>query len=391
MKLSSKMKRIKPAATLAINTRAMELKAQGIPVISLAVGEPNFKTPQSACDAAKQAIDEGFTHYTQVGGIPELRKSAARYFKRIHGIDVGSENIIVSNGGKHCLYSLMQELLDPGDEVLIPVPYWTSYPEMVTLGEGTPVFVPSSIENNYKITPEDLEACLTPRTRAFIINSPSNPTGTCYTREELDTLIEWAINHKLIVISDEIYEQLVYAPAEMAGAAPWFVRFPEQVVIVNGLSKAYSMTGWRVGFTLASPELVNALDKMQSQICSNVCSIAQRAAVGALEGPQDSILVMREAFKRRRDMAFAEISTWPGVRCPKPDGAFYLFLDVSGCLDEECPDDVSLCKKLLEEGHVATVPGVAFGAPGCLRLSYAVSDEDLAEALRRMRSVLVKK
>ncbi|MBO4311648.1 MAG: pyridoxal phosphate-dependent aminotransferase [Desulfovibrionaceae bacterium] len=391
MKLSSRMSLIKPAATLAINSKALELKSQGIPVISLAVGEPDFDTPLYAREAAKKAIDAGFTHYTQVGGIPALRNAVANYIKRVHNIDgVTADNIIVSNGGKQGLYSLMQTLLDPGDEVLIPAPYWTSYPEMVVMNEGVPVPVPATFESGYKVTPADLEAHLTEKTRMLVINSPCNPTGACYNREEMDAILDWAVGHGLFIISDEMYEQLVYEPATLVSAAAWFLRYPEQIAIANGLSKAYAMTGWRVGFTVAAPQIIKAMTMVQSQMTSNICSIAQYASVAALEGPQDSISVMRNEFLRRRDMAYAEISTWQGVRCLKPDGAFYLFLDVSALLDEECPDDVAMCNKLLERGHVAAVPGAAFGAPGCLRLSYAVKDEVLTEALKRMRSILVK-
>ena len=390
MRLSSRMGLIKPSATLAINAKAMELKAKGVSVISLAVGEPDFDTPEFIREAAKKAIDEGFTRYTQVGGIPALRKAAANYFKKYHGVEAEAKNIIITNGGKQALYGIMQALLNPGDTVLIPSPYWVSYPEMATMAGATSIFVPTNIENDFKVTPDQLEASLTPDVRMLVINSPSNPSGACYSRQELDAIMEWAIGRGLFVVADEIYEQLVYAPAESASTATWWARYPEQVAIVNGLSKAYCMTGWRVGFALADAALIKAMDQMQGQVTSNVCSVAQRAALAALEGPDDSIIAMREAFKRRRDMVFAEVSTWPGVRCPKPDGSFYFFLDFTALLGPDCPDDNVMCTRLLEEAHVATVPGTAFGMPGCLRISYAVADETLAEALKRMRKVMVK-
>ena len=261
---------------------------------------------------------------------------------------------------------------------------------MATMAGATSKFDHTNIENDIKVTPDQLEASLTPDVRMLVINSPSNPSGACYSRQELDAIMEWAIGRGLFVVADEIYEQLVYAPAESASTATWWARYPEQVAIVNGLSKAYCMTGWRVGFALADAALIKAMDQMQGQVTSNVCSVAQRAALAALEGPDDSIIAMREAFKRRRDMVFAEVSTWPGVRCPKPDGSFYFFLDFTALLGPDCPDDNVMCTRLLEEAHVATVPGTAFGMPGCLRISYAVADETLAEALKRMRKVMVK-
>ena len=386
MQLAKRMSLIKPSATLTVNAKALELKTKGIPVISLAVGEPDFPTPENICAAAKKAIDEGFTRYTAVGGIPELRKAVADYYDKHQGMNVDAKNVIITNGGKQSLYALMQALLNPGDAVMVPAPYWVSYPEMATMAGASSVFVPSTVEKAFKITPNDLEACITPACRMIILNSPSNPAGVCYTREEMDGLLKWCFEHHLFVVSDEVYDQLVYSPAVSASAAPWFAHYPEQLAIVNAVSKAYSMTGWRVGYTIAAPALIKAMEQMQGQITSNTCSIAQKAALEALTGPQDSIPVMREAFCRRRDMCCAEISTWKGVKCPKPDGAFYLFLDMNDLPGGS--DDVALCAKILEEGHVATVPGTSFGAPGCLRISYATSDDVLREALHRMRTVL---
>lgn len=391
MQLARRMSVIKPSATLAVNAKALELKAKGVNVISLAVGEPDFPTPAHVCEAAKKAIDDGFTRYTQVPGIPELRAACAGYFTRVYGVDsVKPENIIVTNGGKQSLYSLFQVLLNPGDEVLVPGPYWVSYPEMVLMAEGVPVDVPSTIKTNFKVSVADLEAKRGPKTRMLILNSPSNPTGACYTQAEFDAIVEWAIGHGLFVLSDEIYDQLVYEPAKPVSAIKWWSKYPEQIAICNGVSKSFAMTGWRMGFAMTHPAIIKGMSEMQSQVCSNVCSIVQKAAVAALTGSFDSVNEMRAAFKRRRDMAVTEIRTWKGVGCPCPDGAFYLFLDVSACLDVACPDDLTLCARLLEEAHVAVVPGSSFGAPGCLRLSYAVADDVLMDALAKMKSVLVK-
>jgi len=386
MKLAERMSLIKPSATLAVNAKALELKARGIPVISLAVGEPDFPTPDNIRAAAKKAIDEGFTRYTPVGGTAELRRAVAAYFASRNNIELDAKNVIITNGGKQSLYAVMQALLNPGDEVLLPSPYWVSYPEMATMAGAVSVFVPSDADHAFKITPEDLERRRTPKTRMLILNSPSNPTGVCYSRAELDALLEWSFEHDVFVVSDEVYDQLVYAPAVAASVVPWFSRFPEKIAVINAVSKAYSMTGWRVGYTLAAPALIKAMDQMQGQVTSNVCSVSQKAALEALTGPQDSIPVMREAFRRRRDLCLAEIAGWKGVKCPKPDGAFYLFLDMKDVPGGS--DDVALCSKLLEEAHVATVPGTSFGAPGCLRISYSTADEVLVEALRRMREVL---
>lgn len=386
MQLAKRMSVIKPSATLAINAKALELKAQGVNVTSLAVGEPDFPTPAHVCEAAKKAIDDGFTKYTQVPGIPELRKACAGYFERVYGVEgIKQENIIATNGGKQSLYALFQALLNPGDEVLVPAPYWVSYPEMVVMAEGVSVDVPSSAEKGFKITVADLEAKISPRTRVLLLNSPSNPTGACYSPKEFDALMEWAIGRGLFVISDEIYDQLVYEPDVAVSAIHWWVRYPEQVAICNGLAKSFAMTGWRLGFTLACTDVIKAMSSMQSQVTANVCSIVQKAAVAALTGPFDSVVTMRAAFKRRRDMAVAEIATWSGIKCPTPGGAFYLFIDVSCLLGKEYADDIALCAMLLEKAHVAVVPGSSFGAPGCLRLSYAVADDVLMDALSRMK------
>ncbi len=388
MKLAKRLDLIKPSATLAIAAKAAKLQQQGVPVVNLALGEPDFATPQHICDAAKAAIDEGFTHYTAVPGIPELRKAIVNYYERLFGVRCAPETAIITNGGKHSLYGLLQTVLNPGDEVLIPAPYWVSHPELVMLAEATPISVPTSAATAYKVSPEQLEKYVTPKTRMLLLNSPSNPTGACYSQDELDAVVEWAIAKNLYVFCDEIYAQMVYDPIKPTSAVKWFERYPEQVGISNGLSKAFAMTGWRLGFTLAHPDIIKGISTLQSQMTSNICSIAQKAAVVALNGSFDSVETMCQAFKKRRDMALAEIATWPGVVCPKPDGAFYLFLDISSLLNEDCPDDFAFCNMLLEKAHVAVVPGSAFGAPGGFRISYALSEDELMRALKAIRAVL---
>ena len=390
MKLAERAAQIKPSATLSVSTKAMELRAKGKDILSLSVGEPDFPTPAHICKAAKEAIDAGFTRYTPVPGIPELRTAAARYFNKFYGTEAEAEHVIIGNGGKHCLYNLCQALLNPGDQVLIPAPYWVSYPAMVELAGAKPVVVPSTAENNFKIGVEDLERSRTPKTRLLFLNSPSNPTGVCYSRAELDAVAAWAVEHGVIVVSDEIYDQLVYKPAEAQSLAPWWSRHPELFVVVNGVAKTFAMTGWRVGYALGHPDLIKAMSRLQGQSTSNVCSISQKAAVAALTGPFGPVDEMRVAFERRRNLALEIISSWPGVVCPKPDGAVYLCPDVHERYSSACPDSTSLCTRLLDEAGVALVPGVAFGDDRCIRVSYAVSDETLTKALHKVAKILLK-
>jgi len=389
MRISQKLSRIKPSATLAISSKAMELRAQGREIISLSVGEPDFPTPKHIREAAKQAVDEGFTRYTQVPGIPELRQAVAGYFADHYGVNAGPEATIVTNGGKQSLYNILQALLDPGDKVLIPAPYWVSYPAMVQLADGEPVTVPATADNGFKITPDDLDRAWTPGVRAMILNSPSNPTGAHYTQLEMDALADWALSKDVFIIADEIYDQLVYSPATPASLAPFWKRHPEHVAVCNGLAKSFAMTGWRVGFTLAHPDLVKAMAKIQGQSTSNICSISQKAAVAALTGPVDEVNHMREAFARRRDLVLGMVTSWPGVVCPKPDGAFYVFPDVSALYTEAMPDSTATCAMLLEEAGVAAVPGAAFGDDRCVRFSYALDDQTLVTALEKVGQAIV--
>ncbi|MBU1003432.1 MAG: pyridoxal phosphate-dependent aminotransferase [Proteobacteria bacterium] len=389
MRTSNKLSKIKPSATLTISAKAMDLRAQGREIISLSVGEPDFGTPQHICDAAKAALDEGFTRYTQVPGIPELRQAVADYFNSYYGTKASLEATMVTNGGKQALYNIMQAFLNPGDKVLIPGPYWVSYPAMVRLADAEPVIVPAGADRGFKITVGDLDAAYTPDVKMLLLNSPSNPTGVQYTEAELFALAQWAVDRDVFVISDEIYDRLVFAPAEPVSLAPLWERHPEHVAVVNGLSKSFAMTGWRLGFVLAHPDLIKAMTKIQGQSTSNVNSITQKAALAALNGPREFMATMNEAFVRRRDKALEIVSSWPGVICPKPDGAFYLFPDVSALYTEKMPDSTTMCTVLLEEAGVAAVPGAAFGDDRCVRFSYALDDETLIAALNKVGAVIL--
>ncbi len=388
MKLADKFSLVKPSATLAINAKTLELKAQGKEIISLAVGEPDFNTPSHICDAAKAAIDAHFTRYTAVPGIMDLRKAAATYYNNEYGCNVLAENVVISNGGKQPLYNIMQAILNPGDEVLIPAPYWVSYPDMAALASAISVEVPASVEHSFKITPDVLEKYIGPKSRMLILNSPSNPTGAIYSQDEFDALMDVAIKKGLFVISDEIYDQLVYDGNKSCTAAHWFNKHPEQVAICNGVSKSYAMTGWRVGYSITCPALTKAIVNLQGQSTSNVCSIAQKAALAGLEGPKDFMQEMRTAFIARRDMSLKIIEGWSKAICPKPGGAFYLFVDVHGYFRPGLANDTEICTALLEKAGVAVVPGSAFGDANCIRLSYALADDVLKDALNKIGQVL---
>ena len=388
MKLSQRILSLQPSATMAINAKAQEMRTQGRKVISLAVGEPDFVTPDHIIEAAKQALDEGFVKYTPVPGIPELRDAVAGYFNRFYQVKPEREEVMVSNGGKHCLYNLFQCLLDPGDEVLILAPYWVSYPAMVQLAQGMPVFVPAAAEDNFLVSVDKLDRAVTDRTRAIIINTPSNPTGCHYTQEQLNELADWARSKDIFIISDEIYDQLVYEPAKPASLAGFWAENKDRAAIVNGLSKSMAMTGWRVGFCLAHRDLIKAMIKFQGQSTSNICSIAQKGAVAALTGSFEPVEVMKQSFVKRRDLALEIVRSWPGVVCPKPDGAFYIFPDVSAIYNDEVKNSVELCQKILEEVEVALVPGAAFGDDRCIRISYALDEETLTDALNRVGEVI---
>lgn len=392
MKLADRVSQLRPSATLSISAKAQELKARGKDILSLSVGEPDFPTPEFIRKAAKKAMDDGFTRYTPVPGMPDMREAAAGYFRRFYGAaSVKAENIIVSNGGKQCLYNLCQALLNPGDHVLIPAPYWVSYPPIVELASAKPVIIPTSPEKDFKLSKSELEKSLTPKTRLLLLNSPSNPTGARYTQSELDAIAEWAVAKDIIVIADEIYDRLVFGGATPLSLCSWWERCPEHFAIVNGVSKTFAMTGWRLGYALADADLVKAMSRLQGQSTSNVCSLSQKAAVAALESDFSDVEAMRAAFERRRNLALDIVASWPDVICPAPDGAFYLFPDVHQHYNERFPDSAALCEVLLEEAGVALVPGIAFGDDRCIRISYAVSDDVLATALKKVGKVLLGK
>ena len=391
MNLSRRINNLAPSATLAMSARARELKAAGHDVLSLTVGEPDFPTPDYICEAAKKAIDEHFTRYTAETGIVELRNAVVGYFKGTYGVTTAkAENIIMTNGGKQGLYNVFICLLDPGDEVIIPAPYWVSYPDMVELADGKPVTVSAPASAGFKVTVEQLNACKTAKTKALVINSPSNPSGACYSQAEIDAIAQWAVDNKIVLVADEIYDQLVYAPASHGTFCKWWEKYPDSFVICGGVSKTYAMTGWRVGHVMAGSELAKSMSKLQSQTTSNICSIAQKAALAAYLGGLDAVAAMRTAFQRRRDLAHGIISSWKDVYCPKPDGAFYIFPDVHGLYTPSMPDSMAFCEQVLEKAGVALVPGKPFGDDNCVRLSYAVSDEMLIQALERIGAFLYK-
>lgn len=390
MRTALRMRLVAPSATLGMAAKTADLRRQGKAILDLSVGEPDFNTPDHIKEAAKKAIDDNFTRYTPVPGVHTLREAVTGYYKNIYGVPAPKEAVIVTNGGKQALSTLFLALLNPGDEVLVPTPYWVSYPDMVRLAGATPVAVPSAPENGFLVSVEDLDRAATPATRALILNSPSNPTGAHYTAAALDAIMEWAVSRDIYVVSDEIYDRLVYDPAKPASMAGCFALYPEHVAVVGGLSKSFAMTGWRVGYCLAHPSVIAAMSTLQSQSTSNVCSIAQKAALAALTGPLDCVETMRQAFQRRRDLCLSIIKTWDRAVCPTPAGAFYLFPSLAAYYNEAIPNSTALSEALLTEVGVATVPGVAFGEDRCIRFSYATDDASLEKALTLVGDFLKK-
>jgi aspartate aminotransferase len=389
--VAQRLNKISPSQTIAISSKARALKAAGRDIISLSAGEPDFDTPANIKAAAIAAIEAGQTKYTDVAGTPALRRAIAAKFKRDSGIDYAPEEIIVSTGGKQVIYNAMVATLDPGDEVIIPSPCWVSYPDIVSLAEGTPVIIPCGQNNAFKLRAEDLEAAITPRTKWFFINSPCNPTGAAYSEEELRPICDVLLRHPNVwVFTDDIYEKLTYdgfRPATIAQVEP---KLRERTVTMNGCSKAYAMTGWRIGYAGAPVALIKAMDKLQSQSTSNTSSVSQAAAVEALNGPQDSIVAMAEAYRARRDLVVDALRAAPGITCHKPEGAFYVFPGVHGCLGKtsaggaRIETDEDFVTALLEEQGVAAVHGSAFMYPGHFRVSYATDTESLREACARI-------
>ena len=394
MKLSARLNRLEPSATLAMSQKSSELKAQGIDIINLSVGEPDFNTPDAIKESAKQAVDDNYSRYSPVPGYPVLRQAIVDKLKNENGLDYTPAQILCSNGAKQSVCNAIMALVNAGDEVIIPAPYWVSYPQMVLLAEGTPVFIDAPIEQDFKITPEQLEAAITPNTRALILCSPSNPTGSVYSKEELEGLKNVLLKHeRVIVIADEIYEHINYVGAHASMAQ--FDDIKDRVVIINGVSKAYAMTGWRIGFCAAPAYIAKAVTKLQGQYTSGCSSIAQKAAEAAYNGSQECVEVMRQAFERRRDLIFDLVQQIPGFRLDKkPQGAFYVFPDVTALFGKKTADGKvitnadELAMYLLETGHVAGVTGAAFGAPDCIRFSYATSEDKITEAMRRVKEAV---
>lgn len=394
LSVSERLAALSPSETLAMSQKSSELKAQGVDVINLSVGEPDFNTPDHIKQAAKQAVDDNFSFYSPVPGYPALRKAICAKLKSENGLDYEPSQIVCSNGAKQSVCNVLLAVVGKGDEVIIPAPYWVSYPEMVKLAEGTSVIVTAGIEQDFKMTPAQLEAAITPRTKALILCSPSNPTGSVYTRDELRALADVLAKHPgIVIISDEIYEHINYLDKHESIAQFESVR--ERVVIVNGVSKGYAMTGWRIGWIAAPQWVASACSKLQGQYTSGPCSVAQKAAEAAYTGPQDCVEDMRRAFERRRDLVVGLAREIPGLKVNEPKGAFYVFPDCSSYFGKRCGDRVvnnaaELAMYLLEEGHVACVGGAAFGAPGCIRMSYATSDDNLKEAFARIKAALAK-
>lgn len=392
--LSNRLNSLSPSATLAMSQKSAELKAQGVDVINLSVGEPDFNTPDHIKEAAKKAVDENWSRYSPVAGYPSLRNAIVAKLKRENGLDYTAAQISCANGAKQSVCNTILTLVNPGDEVIVPAPFWVSYPEMVKLAEGTPVIVAAGIEQDFKITPEQLEAAITPKTKALILCSPSNPTGSVYSKEELAALAAVLASHEQVyVIADEIYEHINYIGRHESIAQ--FPELKERVVIVNGVSKAYAMTGWRIGF-IAGPEwIVKGVNKLQGQYTSGPCSVSQKAAEAAYMGTQEPVEEMRKAFERRRDLIVRLAKDVPGFEVNVPQGAFYLFPKCSSFYGKSAhgrtiTNSDELAMYLLEVGHVACVGGTSFGAPECIRMSYATSDENIVEAIRRIKEALAE-
>lgn len=392
--LSDRLNRLSPSATLAMSQKSSELKAQGVDVINLSVGEPDFNTPDHIKAAAIKAVEENYSRYSPVPGYPTLREAISAKLKNENGLDYAPAQILCSNGAKQSVCNAIMALVNAGDEVIIPAPYWVSYPQMVKLAEGEPVIVEAGIEQDFKITPEQLEAAITPKTRALILCSPSNPTGSVYSKEELAGLARVLARHeRVIVIADEIYEHINYIGKHESIAQ--FAEIKDRVVIVNGVSKAYAMTGWRIGFIAAPEWIVKGCNKLQGQYTSGPCSVSQKAAEAAYTGSQQCVEDMRQAFERRKNLIVKLAKEIPGLEVNSPEGAFYLFPKCSSYFGKKDGERVinnstDFAMYLLEVGHVATVGGDAFGSPECFRMSYATSDENIVEAMKRIKETLAR-
>ncbi|WP_449276929.1 pyridoxal phosphate-dependent aminotransferase [Leucobacter sp. GX24907] len=393
-RLSQKIAAIAESATLKVDAKAKSLQAEGRPVISYAAGEPDFPTPQHIVDAARAALDDPKNfRYSAAAGLPELKQAVAEKTARDSGWEIAPNQVIVTNGGKQAVYQAFQVLLDPGDEVIVPAPYWTTYPEAIQLADGVPVEVFAGSDQGYKVTVDQLEAARTERTKVLLFVSPSNPTGAVYSPEETRAIGEWAEANGLFVVSDEIYQNLVYDGVRAVSIVEAVPALQDRTILVNGVAKTYAMTGWRLGWMVGPADLIKGAANLQSHLCSNVNNIAQRAAIAALTGPQQPIEDMRLAFDRRRKLIVEELNQVPGFNCPTPEGAFYAYVDVTGALGREIrgttpTTSLELADLILSEAEVAAVPGEAFGPSGYLRFSYALGDEALVEGIQRIQALL---
>ncbi|HEX2385098.1 MAG TPA: pyridoxal phosphate-dependent aminotransferase [Candidatus Binatia bacterium] len=395
MKIGKKTQGIKPSVTLALAAKAQVLRAEGVDLVNFTAGEPDFDTPQRIKDAAVEALKKGMTKYTDVRGIEPLRQAIVEKYRRDYGLEYTKDEVLVSCGGKHALYNILQALIDDGDEVVIPSPYWVSYSDIALLAGGVPKLVETSEANGFRITPADLEQALTPKTRMFILNSPSNPTGAAYTRDELEALSQVLERHDCVILSDDIYEKIVYDGFQFHQIAALNPKLRDRTVITNAVSKTYAMTGWRIGYALGPKEAITAASKIQSQSTSNPTSIAQAAALEAIRGPQDEVPVMVGEFKKRRDAIVARLQAIRGVTCFKPQGAFYVFPDVRGLFGKKYKDKplatpADVVEYFLEAGRVLAVPGEDFGSKHNVRISYATSMQEIEKGCARIAEAVVR-
>ncbi len=392
IQLSNRIKKVKPSSTLAVAAKAAELRAQGKDIVGLGTGEPDFDTPDHIKQAAFDAINSGQTKYTAVDGTPALKQAIISKFKRDNNFDYEANQVLVSSGGKQSFFNLCQALLNEGDEVIIPAPYWVSYPDMALLADATPVIINTHIDNDLKITPNQLKNAITDKTKLFVINSPSNPTGVAYSEDELKALGEVLLQHpNIIVATDDMYEHILWKKGSFVNILNACPALYEQTIVLNGVSKAYAMTGWRIGYAAGPTKLIAAMKKVQSQSTSNPASISQAAAVAALDGDQSCIAPMLKAFKERHDFVVTELNSIEGFKCLQSDGTFYAFPDVTNLIEKVgCKDDTDLAELLLSEVGLALVPGSAFGAKGHLRLSYAASMDTLKDAISRLKKFSAK-
>jgi aspartate aminotransferase len=391
MELSRKAKQIAPSVTLAITAKAKKLKEEGIDVVSFGAGEPDFNTPENIQEAAIEAIKKGLTRYTPASGILQLKEAICDKFKIDNGLEYIPSQIVISNGAKHSLYNALMAICNPGDEVIVPVPYWVSYPDLVKLADAVPVLVETKEDQSFKYKKEDLIKSITHKTKAIIVNSPNNPTGLVYSKEDFEMIAEIAIKHDLIIISDEIYEKLVYGEVKHISIASLSEEVKNRTIVVNGVSKAYAMTGWRIGYTASTEEIAKIMSNIQSHATSNPNSIAQYASVEAIIGQQEDVEAMRKEFEKRRDYMVEKINSIPGISCKKPDGAFYVMINISklkgtSIKGHQINNSVDLCNALLDSEKVAAIPGAGFGSDDFIRLSYATSMENIIEGLNRIEN-----